>query len=204
MHVRTRLPPSSPTPSDVRPKLLILDALIVTSLGTWTSCQTGDVAWYTFRPQSSWLLHSPTSHRRWYDLNVTIHDVSSPRTSPRNHPSPTLFCPATLLDSKKLGCWTKPTWGTINVLSLASWNYRTVALDAWFLTLYTGALTFLQNLGWFPEIRTQEELDQAPRLRPITQQVLLFLEPLLLRPRLLHSPRRALAYHRAMFLPHPR
>ena len=53
------------------------------------------------------------------------------------------------------GCSTKPTWVTINALSLTSRNCRALVLEAWFRTLYIespGNLIFLRNSGWFPEL----------------------------------------------------
>ena len=53
------------------------------------------------------------------------------------------------------GCSTKPTWGTINALSLTSQIYRALVLEAWFRTLYIdspGNLIFLRDSGWFPEL----------------------------------------------------
>ena len=56
---------------------------------------------------------------------------------------------------EKPGCSTKPTWDTLNALSLTSQSYRALAHEAWFRTLYTKSpedLTFLRNSGWFPEL----------------------------------------------------
>ena len=53
------------------------------------------------------------------------------------------------------GGTTKPTWGTIDALSLTSKSYRALVLEAWFRTLYIGSpesLIFLQDSGWFPEM----------------------------------------------------
>jgi len=53
------------------------------------------------------------------------------------------------------GCSTKPTWDTINALSLTSQSYRALALEAWFRTLHIkspGNLTFFRDSGWFPEL----------------------------------------------------
>ena len=49
----------------------------------------------------------------------------------------------------------KPTWDTINALSLTSQSYRALVLEAWFRTLYIespGDLIFLRDSGWFPEL----------------------------------------------------
>jgi hypothetical protein len=56
------------------------------------------------------------------------------------------------------GCSTKPTWGTINALSLSSHSYCTRVLEAWFRTLYIewpSDLMFLRESGWFPEVGTK-------------------------------------------------
>jgi hypothetical protein len=56
------------------------------------------------------------------------------------------------------GCSTKPTWVTISALSLTSQSYRALVLEAWFRTLYIelpGNLMFLQDSGWFPELRSK-------------------------------------------------
>ncbi|EDQ99923.1 uncharacterized protein LACBIDRAFT_334625 [Laccaria bicolor S238N-H82] len=53
------------------------------------------------------------------------------------------------------GCTAKPTWGTINVLSLTSQSYRAVVLEAWFRTLFIESpvdLLFLRDSGWFPNL----------------------------------------------------
>ena len=53
------------------------------------------------------------------------------------------------------GCSTKPTWDTINALSLSSQSYRALVLEAWFRTLYIESrdnVIFLRDLGWFPEL----------------------------------------------------
>ena len=53
------------------------------------------------------------------------------------------------------GYSTKPKWSTINALSLTSQSYRTLALEAWFRTLYIESpddLIFLRDSGWFPEL----------------------------------------------------
>ena len=56
---------------------------------------------------------------------------------------------------EKLGCSTKPRWGTINALSLTSQSFRALVLEAWFQSLYIdfpGDLIFLRDSGWFPEL----------------------------------------------------
>ena len=53
------------------------------------------------------------------------------------------------------GCSSKPTWGTINALSLTSQNYRALVLEAWFQTPYIespGDLIFLRDSDWFSEL----------------------------------------------------
>jgi len=60
--------------------------------------------------------------------------------------------------SSTFACSTKPTWGTINALSLTSQSYRALVLEAWFRTLYiksAGDLIFLQDSGWFPELESK-------------------------------------------------
>lgn len=65
------------------------------------------------------------------------------------------FPPPSRSTPDDIDCAVKPTWDTINALSLTTRSFRPLALEAWFRTLYIDSpenLIFLRDSGWFPEL----------------------------------------------------